>query len=98
MMQLKGMILNQALGFHLSIKMYAMIKQSIKSLLYFLTFIGFTSIGIAQTQIGNDIDAESGKGEEFGGSVSISNNGKRVAIGDQNNDGNGDDAGHVRAF
>ena len=98
MMQLKGMILNQALGFHLSIKMYAMIKQSIKSLLYFLTFIGFTSIGIAQTQIGNDIDAESGKGEEFGGSVSISNNGKRVAIGDENNDGNGDDAGHVRAF
>jgi hypothetical protein len=36
-----------------------MIKQSIKSLLYFLTFIGFTSIGIAQTQIGTGTDAGS---------------------------------------
>ena len=97
-MPLKGIHLNQVLGFHQTIKMYAMIKQLIKSLLYFLTLIGFISIGMAQTQIGNDLESESGKGEEFGGSVSISNNGKRVAIGDENNDGNGDDAGHVRAF
>ena len=34
------------------VPMYAMIKQSIKSLLYFLTFIGFTSIGIAQDTTG----------------------------------------------
>ena len=75
-----------------------MIKQSIKSLLYFLTFIGFTSIGIAQTQIGDDINSESGKGEEFGGSISIDTHGDRVAIGDHKNDGAGTDAGHVRAF
>jgi len=98
MMPLKGMILDQGLGFHLSIKMYAMIKQSIKSLLYFLTFIGFTSIGIAQTQIGNDINGETGKGEDSGSSVSIDAHGDRVAIGDENNDGTGTDAGHVRAF
>ncbi len=49
------------------------------------------------TQVGSDIDGEAA-GDNFGGVVSISGNGKRVAIGAGGNDGNGSAAGHVRIY
>ena len=49
------------------------------------------------TQLGADIDGEDG-GDESGWSVSLSADGSRVAIGAYLNDGNGDDAGHVRVY
>ena len=49
------------------------------------------------TQVGNDVDGE-GKNDDFGQSVAISNDGSRLVVGADNNDGNGSDAGHVRVF
>ncbi len=49
------------------------------------------------TQIGNDIDGEA-SGDESGCAVSLSDDGTIVAIGAYSNDGNGNDAGHVRIF
>ncbi len=49
------------------------------------------------TQLGDDIDAEA-VADRFGWSVSISPDGKRVAIGALNNDGIGNNAGHVRVY
>jgi hypothetical protein len=49
------------------------------------------------TQMGADIEGES-SGDRFGWSVSLSSNGKIVAIGALDNDGNGDNSGHVRIF
>ncbi|MBN2682643.1 MAG: T9SS type A sorting domain-containing protein [Bacteroidales bacterium] len=51
----------------------------------------------AQIQVGADIDAEAAY-DNSGHSVSISSDGSRVAIGANNNDGNGADAGHVRIY
>jgi Flp pilus assembly pilin Flp len=48
-------------------------------------------------QIGSDIDGEA-KYDESGYSVSLSADGTTVAIGAPNNDGAGDDLGHVRVF
>jgi hypothetical protein len=50
------------------------------------------------TQIGQDIFVEA-NGDEFGLSVSISDNGAIIAIGGDANDGkNGEDSGHVRIY
>ncbi len=49
------------------------------------------------TQIGNDIDGEA-VNDVSGWSVSLSANGAVVAIGAVSNDGNGENAGHVRAY
>ena len=49
------------------------------------------------TQIGEDIDGEA-DGDTSGGSVSLSGDGKTVAIGSDWNDDNGTDSGHVRVF
>ncbi|MFC1695816.1 WD40 repeat domain-containing protein [Pseudomonadota bacterium] len=50
----------------------------------------------AQTQLGADIYGEApGDGASI---VSLSSDGTRLAIGAQNNDGNGDNFGHVRVF
>ena len=55
-------------------------------------------------QIGSDIEGEEGgEGLGFGGdssgeSVSMSNDGTRVAIGANKNDDNGDGSGHVRVY
>ena len=49
------------------------------------------------TQLGNDIDGEAA-GDQSGYSVSLSSDGKILAIGAIFNDGNGDDAGHVRVY
>ena len=48
-------------------------------------------------QIGQDITGEA-IGDEFGWSVSISDDGKTIAVGADTNDGNGEDSGHVRIY
>jgi len=48
-------------------------------------------------QIGQDINGESA-GDQSGWSVSLSSNGKKLAIGAPFNDGNGTDSGHVRLY
>ena len=52
---------------------------------------------LPQTQLGNDIDGETA-GDEFGGSVSVSKNGKYMVVGAMYNDGNGSNSGHVRVY
>ena len=54
-------------------------------------------IGSTWTQVGSDIDAEN-SGDQSGQSVAMSSDGSRVFIGAPENDGNGVDSGHVRAF
>ncbi|MFO7790474.1 MAG: T9SS type A sorting domain-containing protein [Bacteroidota bacterium] len=49
------------------------------------------------SQIGNDIEGET-QGDRSGKAVSLSSDGSVVAIGAERNDGNGDNAGHVRVF
>ena len=49
------------------------------------------------TQLGADIDGEAA-GDYSGYSVSLSEDGTRVAIGAYLNDGTGTDAGHVRVY
>ncbi len=49
------------------------------------------------SQIGNDINGEAA-GDECGQSVVISSNGTRVAVGAPNNNGNGNNSGHVRVY
>ena len=53
--------------------------------------------GSQWTQVGSDLDGEAA-GDHFGSSVALSAKGTRVAIGATLNDGNGDDAGHVRVY
>jgi hypothetical protein len=53
--------------------------------------------GNSWIQFGADIDGEN-SGDWSGRYTSISNDGIRVAIGAQNNDGNGADSGHVRVY
>jgi len=54
-------------------------------------------IGGVWTQLGLDIDGEAAY-DESGRSVSMSPDGRRVAIGARNNDGNGSNSGHVRVY
>ena len=49
------------------------------------------------TQLGADIDGEAA-GDQSGYSVSMSSNGSRLAIGANNNAGNGSASGHVRVY
>ena len=53
--------------------------------------------GGSWTQIGNDIDGDAA-GDQSGYPVSMSSDGTRVAIGAINNDGNGNNVGHVRTY
>ena len=53
--------------------------------------------GTDWAQMGEDIDGETA-GDVSGGSVSLSDEGHRVAIGARFNDGNGDRSGHVRVY
>ena len=57
----------------------------------------YAESGGTWTQVGADIDGEAA-GDQSGQSVSMSSDGTRVAIGAIYNDGNGDNAGHVRVF
>jgi hypothetical protein len=53
--------------------------------------------GSAWEQLDNDIDGEAA-GDLSGYSVSLSSDGGRVAIGARDNDGNGNNSGHVRVY
>ena len=64
-----------------------------KGVLFFLLF----SFAFPQTQLGADIDGEAA-GDQSGWSVSMSSDGSRLAIGAENNDGNGENSGHVRVY
>jgi hypothetical protein len=54
-------------------------------------------LGLSQVQIGQNINGESA-GDGSGRFVSLSSDGNIVAIGAQNNDGNGLSSGHVRIY
>ena len=56
-----------------------------------------TSAPVKWAQVGGDIDGEAA-GDQFGNAVSMTSDGKRVAIGGRSNDGTGTDAGHVRVY
>ena len=57
----------------------------------------YKNVNNTWTQIGSDIDGEAA-GDNFGFSVSLSNDGSVVAIGGYGNDGNGTDSGNVRIY
>lgn len=65
-----------------------------KKILFFL-LIPF--LGFSQVQIGQDIDGEA-TGDGSGNSISLSSNGKILAVGALSNDGNGAGSGHVRIY
>ena len=49
------------------------------------------------SQLGGDIDGEAA-GDKFGSSVAMSENGNRIIVGSEFNDGGGSNAGHARVF
>ena len=53
--------------------------------------------GSAWAKVGDDIDGEAAD-DLSGYSVSLSSDGRRVAIGAPANDGNGNNSGHVRVY
>lgn len=57
----------------------------------------FPLVGVAQVQVGNDIDGEM-PGDFSGSYVSVSQGGNVVAIGSAFNSGNGTNSGHVRVY
>ena len=74
------------------------IRESIYFLITFTLCIVALPIPLSsQSQLGLDIEGEASF-DQSGWSVSLSADGNRVAIGAPNNDGNGDDSGHVRVF
>jgi hypothetical protein len=50
------------------------------------------------SQLGSDIDGEAGEEGSSGHSVALSSDGTRVAIGAPDNEGGGEEAGHVRIY
>ncbi len=62
-----------------------------------LFIISSTTFTQSWTQVGSDLDGEAA-GDQSGSSVSLSADGKRVAIGAIYNDGTGPTAGHVRIY
>lgn len=69
-----------------------------KSVFIAMTLLQFSTLLSAQwVKVGNDIGGEAAF-DNSGIAVSLSVNGKRVAIGANKNDGNGHDAGHVRVY
>ncbi|KAL7476913.1 hypothetical protein ACHAW6_002743, partial [Cyclotella cf. meneghiniana] len=57
----------------------------------------YSFTGTDWTQLGSDIDEEAAF-DDFGTSVSLSSDGKVLAIGAPSNDGSGEHAGHVRVY
>ena len=53
--------------------------------------------GTAWTQVGADINGEAAD-DRFGISVSMNDDGTRIVVGADNNDGNGSNSGHARVF
>ena len=65
---------------------------------FLLIFLSIAFVANAQwQQIGNEINSEA-ENDSSGRSVSLSSDGSVVAIGAPNNDGNGNNNGHVRVF
>ena len=63
----------------------------------FLLLLSHYSLSQDWVQLGSDIDGEA-ESDQSGVSVSLSSDGTIVAIGADDNDGNGTDAGHVRIY
>lgn len=57
----------------------------------------FQNLAGTWTQVGTDIDGEA-EGDRSGFSVALNSDGSVVAIGAHQNDGNGDNSGHVRVY
>jgi len=74
-------------------------QRLIQSILLFIALALMQTAGNAQywSQLGQDIDGET-FGDNSGGSISLSADGLTLAIGARRNDGNGDEAGHVRVY
>ena len=66
-------------------------------LLFIVTVLFFSTAGITQTQLGEDIDGENA-GDESGISVSMSADGSRVVIGARYNENNTGGSGHARVY
>ena len=62
-----------------------------------LFFILFPILTYGQVQIGQDIDGEA-EGDRSGGNIQLSSDGSVVAIAAAQNDGNGENSGHVRVY
>ena len=73
------------------------LTRSFRILFLILVSLCLSTIVLAQTQLGADIDGEAAN-DASGYSVSLSANGDRLAIGAVGNDGNGLNSGHVRAY
>ncbi len=69
--------------------------KTILTLLFFVPLIGFSQYQIWE-QLGQDIDGEAG--DDKAAYVSMNATGDRIAIGAGENDGNGNNSGHVRVF
>jgi len=65
--------------------------------LFILSFLFLFNFSNAQIQIGADIDGEA-EGDYFGSSLALSSDGQFLAVGANENDGNGLLSGHVRVF
>jgi len=57
----------------------------------------YSEVELQWYQVGSDIDGEAAD-DRSGYAVSLSANGNRIAVGAPYNDGNGEDAGHVRVY
>ena len=66
------------------------------NLLLLTCLLSLSSVTLAQTQLGLDLDGEAAG--DRSGEVSISSDGSRLAIGALGNDGNGENSGHVRVY
>ena len=73
-----------------------MCNLKISVLVVFLS-ISYSAFPQDWKKLGSDIDGEA-SGDQFGESVSISSDGSIIAIGAENNDGNGSNSGHVRVY
>ena len=67
------------------------------SILVVFLSISYSAFPQDWKKLGSDIDGEA-SGDQFGESVSISSDGSIIAIGAENNDGNGSNSGHVRVY
>jgi len=73
------------------------LTRSFRILFLILVSLCLSTIVLAQTQLGADIDGEAAY-DASGYSASLSSNGDRLAIGAPGNDGSGINSGHVRVY
>ncbi len=82
---------------NLHFSIFDCMKNKLNLLIVALFLLIQTTLAQTWTQIGSDIDGEA-EFDHSGWSVSLSSDGKTVAIGAPWNIGNADDAGHVRVY